>query len=407
MRTETIRTLLSLSIVLLLGGVAYMFFLIRPYAWPDASRGSRISADWRRLTEAGQNKQPTDRQWDYGEAPRESWWHKFDRVNIIGEKPKVAEAPTSQKVAEPVAPPLQPIKEIIAAVNMVLGGDRPEQGGLAVITYQKSANVEVPANSLPMPSVPSMPSMPARDGVPAMPSPVPAGQRPGGPQRPAAMDLQNLDPVHRVAVGERLWKPFAHIKLARVVVDGDGAGAVFVRDDPQGKPHEDLLKVESDTGLVDGKSSGGDKTAASQPEKNKPTQATDWTDPGDLSREVAPGKFHISRKDEGWFADNYDQALGQDLTLQGYSNPRLKDPQTGKPLKGLQLKEVGPSLTRYGIQQGDLLLSVNGVPVTSQAQMMKELKDQYNNGTRSFVGRFLSKGAYVEKSYTVRDGGRR
>ena len=410
MRTETIRTLLTLSIVLLLGGVAYMFFLIRPFAWPDPSRKNRINEDWNRLRQKGEARQPTDPQWDYGEGMRENWWHRFDRVNIIGEKPKVAEAPTSQKTEQPVARPVQPIKEIIAAVNMILGGDKPEQGGLAVITYQKSANVSVPSSSLP--PITGMPvtavNAGPRDGIPGAPIPgvpksgLPAGGMQPQPPRPV-MDL-NLDPMQRLAVGEKLWPPYDNIKLARVFADGDGAGAVFTRMDPQGKPHEDIVRVEADGGLVDGKSTGGGKDpAASRAAPGKAAQQTDWSDPGEQSREVAPGKFHISRKDEGWFADNYDQ-LGQDLTLQSYTSRTAKDPQTGKSLHGLQVKEVGSSLGRFGVQQGDLLLSVNGVPVTSQAQLMKELKDQYNNGTRTYVGRFLSKGAYVEKSYTVRGG---
>jgi hypothetical protein len=211
--------------------------------------------------------------------------------------------------------------------------------------------------------------------------------------------------MHTLVVGENLWKPFDGIRLLRVIADDAGLGAVFQRSDNKGGTKDDTIYVEADDGLEFDTTGTGPKTAQNAGQKPTGSGAKvaannlEWRDPGDQSKESSPGDWSISKKDYDWFGGSYDKAF-EDVTLSQYSG-RVTDPQTGKALSGLQVTHLGSSLQRYGVGNGDLLISVNGVSVTSKAQLLKTVKDMHQNGTRTFVGRFLVSGRYIERSYTV------
>jgi C-terminal processing protease CtpA/Prc len=72
--------------------------------------------------------------------------------------------------------------------------------------------------------------------------------------------------------------------------------------------------------------------------------------------------------------------------------------RTGSGLRGLRVVNVAPEISaRYGLQSNDLILSVNGEPVSTKADAIAVGKRQYNRGVRTFVVRLLSDGREVER----------
>lgn len=59
---------------------------------------------------------------------------------------------------------------------------------------------------------------------------------------------------------------------------------------------------------------------------------------------------------------------------------------------------IAPEISsRIGVQSNDLILSLNGEPVSTKADAIAVGKRQYNRGVRTFVLRLLSDGREVER----------
>lgn len=81
------------------------------------------------------------------------------------------------------------------------------------------------------------------------------------------------------------------------------------------------------------------------------------------SVELGPGRWLLSGKDRNEMADNAEKILREDLII------RTVPPSQDGGRSSLQLKKVEPGSlpAKYGFQSGDRLISVNGVPMTSEA----------------------------------------
>jgi hypothetical protein len=78
--------------------------------------------------------------------------------------------------------------------------------------------------------------------------------------------------------------------------------------------------------------------------------------------------------------------------------------RTGSGQRGLQVMNVSTEIQqRFGVQQGELILAVNGTPVTTKAQAVNTGKKMYNRGVRRFVVTFLSNGREIERTYQAPD----
>lgn len=418
MRTGALRNLLTVVLVLLCGGIGYLFYYMLAVFPKQGMTQNAMKDAYQNAVKVGSERQPPDKRWRYTQADREKYWRSFEKVNIIGKLPPEPERPATQPTTEkPPPPPLQPLEKIFT-LAMVLGGDKPEHGGMVTVVYKPEANA--------VPDVPRMliaSSAPAftgsvRGDTPPNPAPVspmgPSGANPGkvGPQNVPGLVKSMGDPVpdlsHNVYVGKALWKPFQEITLVRIISDDSGGSAVFRRPDGKGGHQEDTIYLEYDASIAalgiptsrPGASGGVGRT----PPSAKRT-AVQWVDLGDEKSKEINNVWHISRKDELWFSENYDRSLAEDLHVEPYhGSRRIKDPATGKEVgSGLQVTRVGSSLQRFGIQPGDLLIDLNGVPISSKAQLVKVGREMYDNGTREFTARILSRGEFVTKTYRVPD----
>jgi len=79
------------------------------------------------------------------------------------------------------------------------------------------------------------------------------------------------------------------------------------------------------------------------------------------TRLVGRNRYQVGSDDAAYLADNYPEILTSDMRYR-----TSRDPQTGKR-RGIEIQEVrtGSVPERHGLSQGDIILSVNGEPVTS------------------------------------------
>jgi len=136
-------------------------------------------------------------------------------------------------------------------------------------------------------------------------------------------------------------------------------------------------------------SGAGEETAAA------PADAGQWVDVEETKR--IDNVWNIGRNDEKSFVDNDEKFLEQ-INLDTYKS--RFDGTTGVKVVNID-SQIG---NRFGIQSGDVLLSVNGEEVRNKPEAISVVKRQYNRGTRQFVARFLSGGQIVERTYQAPPG---
>ena len=241
--------------------------------------------------------------------------------------------------------------------------------------------------------------------------------------------VEDAAPTHRIAPLERdyslMWTmnsedplfAFAHLEhKASKVIRGYMVGEV-VPDDQKRNPNEPgpgwkLIKVEHDKAHFIRE--GTDEQATLEVHRPvagplvgdvgefiddpniTPRKAPPEARPLRLAVEIRPGYWDVPREEADWWG-----TWGEKVA-EGVSVLPLRDPDTGRPA-GLELKSVpeGSMLRKRGYESGDVLRSVNGVPVTSKAQAMAYLKGEGKGLTR-YVVEFERRGKIMTQTYNVR-----
>ena len=106
-------------------------------------------------------------------------------------------------------------------------------------------------------------------------------------------------------------------------------------------------------------------------------------------------EFHIGRKDEKRFQnpDTFFNNVYVDTYVSKTSS-----------LRGVSVRSVQPELAQsFGVQTGDVLLEINNRKISSKAQAMNMVKQDYNRGVRTFSTKWLSNGQEVERVYQAPD----
>jgi hypothetical protein len=243
----------------------------------------------------------------------------------------------------------------------------------------------------------------ARPTAPARPTPA----RPA-PPTPMPTSMVGREIVQRVSTTETgdsrqsltLWPPFQDIRL--VGVSADAQVAYFVRGTPEpGKEppkEEDLYKTAMNLPqdvLAEVRRLQGRPV---EPRSAGPTASAapgTWTDVEDTTE--IRGVRHIGRKDAKLFNENPDEVLGRvsvDVWRSSQSSGR----------RGLIVLGVEPQMaSRFGVQANDVLLEINGRPVSNKAEAINFGKKEYQKGVRTFVTKWYSNGAEVERVYQAPD----
>ena len=316
-------------------------------------------------------------------AERPELWNALRDANFTGKEPPPppeAEDPGAAD-AEPVAVPQTPLEDIFVLAAVVEGADASR----IVIRYKPEANIEPPPEAIPPAWSSGMDVAAAQpQGRPAMPT---------FPNDP-------LGVVHHLALEETLWPPYAHVRLVRVA----GETAVFVREDPKVPKEEwqeetiypevlslpqSVLKRLAETGI-----SVAPNEIAAQPE-SAPPQSSGWQ-PVEHTSEI-DGRIHIGTRDREVFRRDPNRIFNQDIGTESWRSANGQ-------LRGVRITKLAPGYDSYGLEEGSIIIALNGQPVTSKEQAYKLGKAEYRRGVRSFVIEFLTPlGGRTSRTYVAPD----
>jgi hypothetical protein len=405
----------------LLGFAGYTFYRAVKEGGPSVYEGSHKTGQQEadNKVASGKGQGPVTSSWTYD--PR-SWGERFKGPNLTGKEPVVDKPPDEAATPVVKAVDLRPLKDIIELLSVVCDTSTGGKGGRShvVLRYAPTVNVETPrwyqlANQ-PAPSSPSSPVPSAADRV--------AGRRGGGAARgagaaqptttmPASTAGQEIQQVLWVAgdgtprFESHLWPPFADIQL--VEVKSHARSAVFKRAGPptaDGKPGPEVteellvsaLDLDPMVWKVIEKLAGADTSLLHRPDPRAGSAVAQNQNWEDVAETTARGnKVIISRKDQKVMEASPETILDR-INLEPWRS------RTGSGATGLRVVNVDASLQRFGIEANDVLMSINGEPVSTLAQARVVGKRQYERGVRTFVGKFLTgDGRYVERTYLAPD----
>ncbi len=350
------------------------------FTQPDPKRQSPVVEDMERLLKAGRELQPEKKQWRYGPNDTE-WWKQFAKVNIIGkvEAPKVDDVPVEPETKAPEDTGVK-LEDIFVIESLMCEVGKTNRSTHVVLRYKPEANVQPPPEFLASATAPTTRAWAPGDGTRGAQPPVGAMPLVSGPQT----DLR-----HFVRLEETLWPPYNNVRLDRV--SEDAQSAFFTREDP--KKERALWKVEEvfknelelDANVVKAlrteqrrERAGGETKPVDEPV----AKVSDWQDVEE-TREVTPRNVHVSRKDFDRFGTESDRIFNEDVAVSSY-RARVGN------YEGLRVDRVSGQLASFGVQPGDVILSINGEAVKSKAQAYSVGRRQYESGTRRFVAEILS-----------------
>jgi len=388
------------------GGSGYLFY--ETMSAPEQQTPREIYDEAMASIDSGRKLTPDDRRDEYTEAAK-PWWESFSQANFTGALPP--EPVAVEDDAETHAPPpvsSMPADEIVNVLSITF--DSAGADSWCIVQY-KDTNVQPPVNAFTGVANPgyggpvdiSRGAAPAAAGPNAMPSYA------GGPVL-----------IQHLKIGDSLWPPHQNVVLSRI--SDDGLSVFFKRSQVPEKPGDGDAEANADGGTGEPSADSEEEKVyknelglatdvieaindgaapIDRPDRGRPkpkvVEVTTWIDVGEETRAVRPGEYHVSRKDSEYLRKNAQQVFSEDIAMRSYRSPRGN-------ISGVRVMRVSPRLERFGVQAGDVLLELNGVPVKNKAQALKVGKAQYNRGVRLFRAKVLNRyGRVEERSYNAPD----
>lgn len=405
----------------LLGAAGYAFHLTLQKSKPDVHQKMHeagVAEARDRLGRGHGGPVLTRLQYDM-----QRWKDSWMAPNLFGKEKPQPKPPGNEPPPPPPAPPVRPLTEIIELVLLMHDSSRGGEGGQTqvVVKYKDGVEVDLPSWYLAERGDMTAPTGgPAGDSVVSQVPPPrggrggrpPAGrpaQRPTTPMPGSTAGMERLQLLSVDGDGSRhhetkLWPPFDNIRLKSV--SPDGLVAVFLRESPPANPgdappppvEEELYKGAE----VIGQDLKRTLVLLGRGDRQIPDTTTPAIQPG--SDIVWPKVEETTRIDNVWYIGTKDQeSMRQDDGQKFFERVQLSDyvSRSGTGLRGVQIAGVPAEVAdRYGVQQGDLILSVNGEQVSTRAQALVVGKRLYNKGVRTFEVRFLTaNGREITRTY--------
>lgn len=370
-----------LSLACASGIVLNIMGTVRP-RWPyDRTKEAEIRKGVTALMERGSKELPDIGQWRYDAT--NPFWEQFKSANFTGYR---APEPVPKGPDEPKTTPTGgtdvDLRLKIDVVCISYGGDYTR----AVVQYLDLA-VEVPEEERPPAPGPGDIARPVAPPV--------RGRR--GPPAPVVPQLPNTAPLHRVGLGDHLWPPFDNFYLVEVA---DDARSVFfenrAKDKVEGRhPRQELIKKE--LGLPDAVARELVRTARAivrtgpeaktTPAPGRP--ASQWQDLPE-TKAIRENEWNVSRKDLDYINQRGNKFIHEDVRLNDYSGG------TGKNrVQGVSVNRLGRRAQGLGVNEGDVLTSLNGVQVRNRAHAISVGKRLWRKGVRTFKAVFLRRGREI------------
>ncbi len=340
-----------------------------------------------------------------------AFWNAVKDVNLIGKeppKPVQVGGDVPKEPDQPVELPKVPLADILSIVFVVSDADK----SILVVQYRPEANVTPPAelvgaaggppaigDTVPVAAPnPRIPNNRGRGVRPAAPGRVPGSAVPTGGAGANALYQQ-------LRIGDTLWPEYDYIRLVRV--SEDATHAFFVREDPAVDQSEwaeeplyrEALGLDQETlaalqkGLPDRANAGG---VAPVESPAGPAEPTTWQ-PTASTTEVSPNRFDIGTRDRAVFRSDPNRVFNQDVGTESWSS------RSGN-VRGVRITQLAPGYERYGVQVGEIILAVNGEPVTGKPEAMRIGRKLYDRGVRTFEVEFLTTtGRRITRTYVAPD----
>ena len=395
-----INPLLYLASAGLFAGSGLLFY--QALTAPRARPYPEIDAEAKEKENEGRAKEPDEQKTDVYGGTMVGFWKRFKEANFIGKLPPEPVTSRPSIPDKPPAPPVVPLNDILTVVCILSMGDDTT----VIVRYKPTANVVPPDPVVTTPaSVPA--ARPAGGPADTVARPHNAPGQPTRPALPVPAAMDPKGPIHHVRIEQTLWKPYHNIRL--VGITEDGLGAWFLREEPD-KPRDEgkrelvirnefdmnpeMLAELREAGLVDvARSAERVASAASQPSS---IVSSGWV-PAKETREVSTGVFHIGSEDDEYLRNNPQRVL-EDLPIRDYESPQ-------RSMRGVQLRKAitDPRLARFGAQEGDVLISINGQATPTRSQAISVVKEDYNRGVRRFEAEIFRAGQRVTLTYVAKD----
>jgi hypothetical protein len=389
----------------LIGGIGYTFYTTFKLKerYGDVAYRREVNALVDQQIKLGREAQPERLSWRYDAGVLE-WWKQFHNVNVLGKLPPEP-VPDQPKVETTAPPPTQtPVDDLIVVESLLLEkSEAKDRATHLIVRYKPGVTVQPPPEAVPVPST-------AASGKGAAWSPGDTPRAPSGPATPAPSTMPlaaggQVELRQFVHIDETLWPPHHNLRLVRI--SDDAQSAFFLREDASVEraswKEEEIFKNELELDAEVVKTLRGDQRRAREGAGNGDGQATpppltevtQWRDVATTS-EVAPGQIHVSRRDHDYVRDNVEKVFNEEAAVSSYKA------RVGN-YEGLKIDRLSSRLAQFGIQPGDVILSINGEKVKQKAQAYSVAKRQYEAGKRTFVVEVLSgRGTGVEtKTITV------
>ncbi len=319
-------------------------------------------------------------RWDYSNVDS---WAVFWKANFTGkEPPKPVQKVASKPASKPVPKTHEPLSEDVEILSLFQfpGEEGSKPDSYVVLRYKKPVEESVSMDR----------------GVPSQ-----------------AAGVQVLS-VHLLHKGEHLKPPFDAWVLKEVLPDGSGAAFLW-----NGKDREVLRVKEIAATMQAAKASELPRTyeegvpgPASRPAGKKRSGTARagrgraggrrWR-PVKKITQVAPNDWILPRKDVRDFGKNPDRWL-QSVRFGAHTLPPRARKRHGGQRTGLAIGKVSGKARELGLEEGMILISLNGHPVRTKAEAINVGKKLYKQGVRTFQATVLQYGRERTLIYRLPDG---
>jgi hypothetical protein len=419
MRTETLSFLIYLLSVGVLGLLGYELYDKHDMRWVGvpgvgAPPLESVTAYRKKTAQGGSRRAISDRRWSYS-ARMGTWWDVIKRANLTGKLPPpptevtaLGESGTPAVVETPQTP-LSEILKIVSTLGSVTG--------MVKVKYKEGSGVIAPptpgsgfgGSGIGGSGIGGSGLGGAGTGSPAYGDTVPsAGAAPGQTQAILGPMYQDL------AMGQGLYEPFQEIKAVRIFAEGSNIGVVFSRpahkpeDAKAGKRIEETIYVNQlsvQGNMIHGLDIIAQEGGGGSPGKGSALHKGTWKNPGDKTKKTN-GVWQISVPDQKYLSspDQLFEDVAVEDFVEEWEDPT--QPGSGKKIrvKGVAIRKLSAKLRRFGVKEGEILIKINGTPVSGRNNAIKVGRQAYDRGVRSFQLTFLNNyGREEVRSYQAPD----
>jgi hypothetical protein len=221
---------------------------------------------------------------------------------------------------------------------------------------------------------------------------IPRGRRPNRSLEPVVLSV----PVHHLQIGQPLWPPFEYAVLSRVAADASMATfeiRIEEEKDEQGNYRTQtirktrLVSVGNATGFGAGDSPPQGGRVASKSTSPTGAATEDWTDL------AAP----VIRRQRYEITTRHMDYLGakaiEHVTARSYDRPDVK---------GIEVRNLSSHAKKFGVNIGDVVLSLNGIPVKTLAGATRAGTRLHKKGVWNFRIVVLRRGREMTLTYAMK-----